>query len=132
MVERSEQNGVSDASVDDVVMTQCFREMIYRAMEPCERDGDYAVRIERCCQVFEFWAEFLCGESVWMRVVDLDRGCLGQWDFAIVLSPYPGKADKLQHALVKLQMLVAWYEKFIDSNPGLEGRLELATIAKSS
>lgn len=128
MVERSEENGVCDPSVDDVVMTKCFREMIYRAMEPWKRSEDIA-RTERCCQVFEFWVQFLCGESVWSRVVDMDRGSMGQLDFGIIVSAYPGKDDLVPQAMEKLRIIATWYERFIASENqrySIEGTLTLS------
>lgn len=130
----------ADASADDVVMTRCFEEMMRHAIglyRPGSNEDGEAV--QRCCEVLEFWAELLCGESVWMRAVDLDRGCVGSWDFAIVVQSFPGGEGQVQQSLGRLQMIVAWYERFIGSNPGscrdtppLEGCLELAVTVKPS
>lgn len=66
-----------------------------------------------------------------IRKATLDRGCLGQWDFVIVVSTYTGMEEHLHNALKNLELISVWYESFIDQKE-LDGRLDIAVLHKSS
>ena len=86
-------------------------------------------RINKCCDLISRWLDVICGESIWFRVCDIDRGLLGNMDFAIVVMHNTGKESLMDEAIRRIQILCQWYKVAIGEH---DGTIEIAVCFRSS